>query len=182
MRRMLSPLVALGLLTLALTAPLAASAAPVRAAAAASACDPSKAYPPSPNATVQINTTNPFVGETVKVSGINYCPNEAVDITIAGQHVGTGHTDANGSFDPNVVVPGPAGDKQVCGIGASGLSNDQDCLTINVRATGATHQPGGGGTAMTGVEIALLGLLALVLVVAGVVMTTLGRHRRAARV
>ncbi len=181
MRRMLYPLLALGLLALALTAPMAASAAPVRSAVAAGACDPSQAYPPSPNATVQINTTDPFAGETVKVSGIHYCPNEDVDITIAGQHVGTGHTDADGSFDPNVVVPGPTGDKQVCGIGASGLSNDRDCLVINVRAKGATNQPGGGGTALTGVEISLLGLLALVLVVAGVVMTTLGRHRRTAR-
>ena len=181
MRRMLYPLLTLGILVAAVAAPMTATAAPIRSTVAAGACDESQAYPPSPNATVQINTTDPFVGESAKVSGINYCPNEDVDITIAGQHVGTGHTDSNGSFDPDVIVPGPPGEKQVCGIGASGLSNDRDCLTIQVRAKGATHQPGGGGTAMTGVEISLLGLLALLLVVAGVAMTTLGRHRRAAR-
>lgn len=179
MRRMLSPVITLGLLALAFLAPMTASAAPIRASVAG-ACDPSQAYPPGPDATVQINTTNPVVGETVKVSGIRYCPNEDVDITIAGQHVGTGHTDGNGTFDPNVKVPGPTGQKQVCGIGASGLAADRDCLTINVRAEGSTSNPGtNGGPAMTGVEIALLGLLALVLVVAGVVFSTLGRHRKA---
>jgi len=182
---MLSPLLALVLLALALVTRMAASAQPLRTASAAGVCDASRSYPPAPDATVQVSTTNPYAGEKVKVSGIHYCPNEDVDITIAGQHVGTGHTDGNGTFDPHVTVPGPAGDKQVCGIGASGLSSDQDCLIIDVRAKGTTNQPattGGGGTAMTGVEIALLGVLALVLVLAGVGMTTLGRHRRAARV
>jgi hypothetical protein len=183
MRRMLTPLLALSLLFVALAAPMAVSAAPVRATAP-DTCPQPQPYPPGPHATVQVNTTNPFVGETIEVSGINYCPNESVDIQIEGKHVATAHTDSTGAFDPPAVVPPPAGAQQVCGIGASGLSTDQDCLTINVRAkSNATTPPSNtnGGTASTGVKIALLGLLALVLVVSGVVLATLGRNRRNVR-
>ena len=64
----------------------------------------------------------------------------------------------------------------MCGIGASRLPTDRDCLLIHVQSGTS-----GGGTALTGVQIALLGLLALVLVVGGVVVTTLGRNRRPER-
>ena len=74
----------------------------------------------------------------------------------------------------------------MCGIGASGLRHDRDCLFIQVQGSVASSTapppaPGGGGTAFTGVRIALLGFLALVLVVGGVVVTTLGRNRRPER-
>jgi hypothetical protein len=193
MRRMLTPLLALSLLLVALAAPMAATAAPTGAGAGAGvaadagapgSCPKPLPYPPAPHATVLVNTTNPFVGEKIEVSGINYCPDEDVDIRIENTHVATAHTDGKGRFDPQVVVPAPAGAKQVCGIGASGLATDSDCMTIVARAgSGASTPPTNpnSGTATTGVKIALLGLLALVLVVSGVVLATLGRHRRAAR-
>lgn len=181
MRRMLASLLAVGTLgLLALFAPASASAAPARAAAP-QFCDPSDTYPFGPDATVQVDTTQPSVGDKIEVSGIKYCPNEDVDITIAGKHVGTAHTDADGSFDPTVETPGPAGSKQLCGIGASGLSRDADCLTINVGGS-SPGAPSGGTPAFTGVEIALLGFVALAAIVGGIVFTTLGRNRRSARV
>jgi hypothetical protein len=189
MRRLLAPLMAASLLTvLAMATPFAVPTAAVAAApqVAAGVCPNSPPYPPGPDATVEVNTTIPHVGDTLQVSGIEYCPNEDVDITIAGQHVGTGHTDNNGSFGPQqVITPGPPGPQQLCGIGASGLPTDRDCLTLHVQGTGRSSPapPGsnGGGTAFTGVQIALFGLIALVLVVGGVVVTTLGRNRRPER-
>jgi hypothetical protein len=174
-RRLLSSVVLAGLLACAaVVAPTATSAAaPLRAAGCTSS-----PYPPSPNATLQVSTTNPVVGARIKVGGIRFCANEDVDITISGKHVATAHTDAAGSFDPYVTVPGPAGTKPVCGIGASGLASDRDCLTINAQATGTTVQPGSnGGTAMTGVRIALLCVVALALLVAGGALATAGRRR-----
>jgi hypothetical protein len=186
MRRLLAPLMAASLLMLLPALISSAGAAPTQAAqqAAPGSCPKPKPYPPGPNATVEVNTTIPHVGDPLEISGIKYCPDEDVDLTIAGQHVGTAHTDSTGAFDPQVTTPGPPGRKQVCGVGASGLTTDRDCLFIHVPAAGASSAapPGpSGGTAFTGVQIALLGLLALVLVVGGVVVATLGRNRRPER-
>jgi hypothetical protein len=184
MRRILAPLVATSLLMLLPAAVLGAAAAPVQAGKQVTAgdCKKPKPYPRARDATVEVNTTVPNVGDPLEISGIGYCPDEDVDLTIAGQHVGTAHTDSAGSFDPQVITtPGPPGQKQVCGLGASGLATDRDCLLIHVQAAGGSSAapPGrGGDTAFTGVQIALVGLLALVLVVGGVVVTTLSRNRR----
>jgi hypothetical protein len=185
MRRLVLQVAVLALLAaFGLAVPSGASAAPAQAAAAA--CSDAAAYPPGANATLQVDTTNPVIGETIKVSGIKFCPNEDVDITIEGVFVATAHTDARGAFDPEVKVTGAAGEKQVCGVGASGLASDRDCLTINARAATSIQNPAPGkdtdtgNPAMTGVEIALLGVLALVLVVGGVLFTTIGRRRNSA--
>ena len=177
MRRPLSALVALALAVIGFVAlPAAASAAPLRAAAA-EVCPGAPAYPPHPDATILSSTTTPAIGQKIDASGIVYCPNEDVRITIAGAFVGTGHTDSSGSFDPQVVtVPGPAGDKQMCGVGASGLSNDQDCLTLHVGASNTT--PNGGGLASTGVEIAAIVGVAVILLAGGAFFATAGRRRK----
>ncbi len=179
-------LVAVLVLLGAVFAPTAASARPL--AQAPASCPKPKPYPPAPNATVQSSTTTPNAGDTIEASGINYCPDEDVDLTIGGQHVGTAHTDANGSFDPPVVVPGPSGEKQLCGVGASGLSTDQDCLTLTVGGNGGSNAAGGGGsgnnggTAFTGTQVALLLLIALALLGGGIAFSTAGRRKQSARV
>ena len=183
MRRILAPLIAASVLTLlAVATPFAvptgaAPKAPARIVDGS--CQP-RGYPDGQHAMVQVDRNVLYVGDSLEVSGIVYCPNENVNITIAGRSVGTGHTDDQGSFDPRVTAPGPPGTKELCGIGASGKPFDQDCLDIKVRANGGPNNHG-GGTAFTGVQIALLGLLALILVVGGVVVTTLGRNRRPER-
>jgi hypothetical protein len=180
MRRLVVPLALMALLA-ATGLPLA-SGAPAAPEAAAGSCHGASAYPPAADATLQVDTTDPAVGETIKVSGRNFCPDEDVDISIDGRHAVTTHSDPDGAFDPTVRVPGPAGSKRVCGVGASGAVGDRGCLTIVARAGNAAGRPGTasgrGNPAMTGVEIALLGVLALVLVVGGVLFTTLGRHRK----
>jgi hypothetical protein len=180
MRRILAPLVATSLLMLLPTAVLGAAAAPVPAGEQAARACP-KPYPRVRDATVEINTTVPHVGDPLEISGIGYCPHESVDLTVDGQHVGTAHTDSAGSFDPQVTpTPGPPGQKRVCGLVASGPASDRDCLVIRVQAASSSSAaPAGhsGDTAFTGVKIALVGLLALVLVVGGVVVTTLSRNR-----
>lgn len=176
-------LVAAVLLLAAFAVPVTAASAQPMLAPAAGNCPKPKPYPPPPNATVRSSATVVRVGEHIEVSGVGYCIDEDVDITIAGQHVGTAHTNNQGSFDPSVVVPGPAGTKQLCGIGASGLKADSDCLTLNAEGTGneSSGAPGtssGGGTAFTGVEIALLVALALLLLAGGVAFSTAGRSRK----
>jgi hypothetical protein len=178
MRRIVSRLLLLCLLSAAVVAvPAAAHARPARVAAPA-ACPHAKPYPPTPDATVQASTTHPAVGQKIEASGIHYCPDEDVTLTIAGKFVGTAHTDSAGSFDPQVVVPGPPGQKPLCGIGASGLPNDRDCLTLFVQAAGTSGNSSGGGTSFTGVEIGALTAVAALLIVAGVALVRAGRRNK----
>jgi hypothetical protein len=191
MRRVIAPVLLVALLTLlpaGITRAAAAAHAGAQQGLAATNCPEPPPYPPPPDATVEVDTTAPNVGDPLEISGIRYCPKEDVNLTIAGRHVGTAHTDSDGSFDPQVTTPGPTGTKRVCGIGASGLATDRNCLFIHVRGAGSSAaeagpppHSSGGGTALTGVQIALLGLVALVLVVGGVVVTTLSRNRRPER-
>jgi hypothetical protein len=185
-KRMRRLFAALAVFSLAVTAFLAAPAAAfagsagLHSAAEAGTC-PGQTYPPEPNATVMASTTTPFAGQKIEASGTVYCPDEDVTLTIAGKFVGTAHTDASGAFDPQVVPSGPPGDKQLCGIGASGLSNDQDCLTLHVTAghgVEAAGTGGGGGLAFTGAQVTGLIALAVVLVVGGAFFTAAGHRRK----
>lgn len=181
MRRVVIALVALALGALALLGgPTVASATP-RAAVAGPPCPGSVLYPPSPDATIMSSTTTPVIGQRIEASGIKYCPNEDVTLTIAGTFVGTAHTDGAGSFDPLVTVPGPVGDKLLCGIGASGLVDDRDCLTLHVRA-GTGPNGNGNHLGSTGVEVATIVVVALALLGGGALFLGAGRRRKSARV
>lgn len=185
MRRIFAHLmVIIAVLLAGLALPLSATAQGLSTEIAPSTCAKPAPYPPSPDATIQSSSTTTEVGATIEASGIHYCPDEDVRLTIGGKFVGTAHTNAAGAFDPPVVVPGPAGSKQLCGIGASGLATDQDCLTLVAREAGASSSAGaaagnnGGGTAFTGVEVALLCAVALLLIAGGVAFATAGRARK----
>jgi hypothetical protein len=180
MRRTISRLALFGLLMASvLFVPFSAHAAPVRLASAPAACPHSKPYPPTPDATVLSSTTHPKVGQTIEASGIHYCPNENVRLTIGGKFVGNAHTNSVGAFDPPVVVPGPfSATKLLCGVGASGLPNDRDCLTLFLSASGTGGGHHGGGTSFTGVEIGALIALAALLLVGGVVFLRAGQRRK----
>jgi hypothetical protein len=183
MRRLLISLSVLALLLAsALAVPVSAGAQPARAAAAAGACN-ADAYPPSPHATIMSSTTTPAVGETIEASGTHYCPNEDVQLTLDGADVGTAHTDAQGAFDPPVVVNKAGSALQLCGIGASGLADDRDCITLNTRAAvpagnGAGSGSAGGGTALTGLDVAGLVALGVVLLVGGAALVATSRRKR----
>jgi hypothetical protein len=184
MRRLYGVLGAIALtLGVALVVPAPAGAGGLQLLAGA--CN-GNAYPPSPHAMIMSSTTTPALNETIEASGSAYCPNEDVRLTLAGTFVGTTHTDGTGAFDPPVKVT-KTGKLLLCGIGASGLANDRDCLTLTVKSlgTGGTHQhkpSGGGGTSFTGVDILLLALLAAALLAGGSALAVAGRRKRAAPV
>jgi hypothetical protein len=165
-------------LGLALAVPAAASAGGLHTLAGA--CNDS-AYPPAPHAMIMSNTTTPSVGETVEASGMAYCPDEDVRITLAGVFVTTTHSDGTGAFDPPVKVT-KTGKLQLCGIGASGLANDRDCLTLTVKSHGTSgeHRHKKAPTSFTGVDVLLLCLVAAVLLGAGIAFAAAGRRKRAA--
>lgn len=182
-----------GLLVAPLVVAGPASAAPL---AAAASCPTAAGYPPLLNGTVSINTTDVLVGQTVEVSGANFCADEDVAITVNGKQVATGHTDAQGSFDPPVKLTDP-GSNTLCAVGASGLDDDRDCLTVAVKSvagavssgsagagssgsgSGASGESNGAGElGSTGVAIAALSGVALLLVTVGGLFLYVGRRRR----
>jgi hypothetical protein len=198
MRRLIRFVAVPALLLAALLAvPAVAGATPgaagARAAAPQEICPGAVAYPMSPGATIMSSTTTPYVGQTIKVAGANYCPNEDVDITIGGKHVATAHTDGNGAFDIQVVVPAPTGQRVLAGVGASGLNADRDSLVLTIRAgagvdpiavgpaggsgSGGGGASGTGGLAFTGTQIALLIALAAALLGGGIGLMYAGRRR-----
>jgi len=182
MRGLLRPFVIMGIMLTAflVAVPAGASAAHAggRLTAAPAGNCPGPGYPPRPNATIMSSTTTPSTGQTIEASGTHYCANEDVNITLGGNHVTTTHTDSVGSFDPAVTVNYPAGTKvELCGIGASGLSNDQDCLTLTIAGGLGTSPGNNGGQPMTGVEIAGLTVLAVALLGGGVAFMAAGKRR-----
>jgi hypothetical protein len=126
-------------------------------------------------AIIMASTTTPFIGQTFEASGIDYCPNEDVNITLRGVHVATAHTNGAGAFEPPVVATGPAGQAELCGIGATGQPNDRDCLELTIRAAAPNSNP---PLSFTGVEIGAMIAVAILLLVGGTLFATAGRRRR----
>ena len=183
MRRLPALVMVLGLfLGAAFALPEAALSSPAHTLAGA--CSDT-AYPPSPHATIMSSTTTPNVGQTIEASGTRYCPDEDVALTIDGTAVGTAHTDAHGAFDPHVVVNKAGSHLQLCGIGASGLADDQDCLTLSTPTATSSESTGGStshsGTSLTGTDILALCLLAAALIGGGAVLMVTSRRRLATK-
>lgn len=161
MKRRIRALIALVALLLGglLAGPASVVAAP--SAAAPTNCD-STAYPPSVNATIELDTNDIIVGETVNISGVGFCANESVRISVADRALASAHTDGQGAFESPVpvklAVPGLI---PVHADGASGLDSDRASDTVAVRdpavagevvapaaaSPGAGAQLGGGGVA-----------------------------------
>lgn len=182
MKRLLNALLALGLLLTGLV--FAASPA------SAHACS-SAPYPPSCAAEIFTDKSVVHRGEHFKVSGKTYVGNEDVLIYIHNIFIGTGHTDATGAFDPEVVAPNSLlGAQVITGVGAEGKANNDatDIATTNITIVagagieGQTASPAGGsgtgGLAFTGVEIGGMILIAIILLGGGALITMSGRRRK----
>lgn len=163
----------------------AASAAPGFRDAPTS-CAGTSSYPVTATAMIKVSTTTPYIGEKIKVSGQGFCVTETVRIYLNGHLKATAHTDASGSFDPEITVGGPAGDQTLAAIGSSGKSSDRDSVVLRVRAARAVEGTGIGGTAggsagglsSTGTDIVLLAILAMLLLGGGSALTVIARRRR----
>lgn len=165
-------LAALGVLLVSAVAALLGFASP----ASAVPCDtypPSTCYP-----TILVSQTNPYVGDTIEISGQNFYPNEQVKLYIEDVYVGAAQTDASGNFDPPAVVPDRPGPAVVKGVGATGKADDVATTDITIRTRANTATDGGGnGLSNTGVKVAGLGVVAALLIAAGAFLTRAGKRR-----
>jgi hypothetical protein len=197
MRRLIRVIVVSALLLTSLTfATRAASAAPSGGVFAASAtCTGGTGYPVKAGATLSVSTTTPYSGQTIDVSGSNFQPGENVTLKLDGKTVATVIADSNGSFSTSFKVTAAPGKFEltatgsVCGVtglllairagaGVGGVSATQS-PGAGAAGAGATGQ--GGGLAFTGLDVALMLLVAVALLGGGGVMLRAGRRRHAAR-
>ena len=175
-----------------LAAPTAAGASTGIRSQAAAPCPGGTSYPVSASAMIKVSTTAPYIGETIKVSGQAFCPNEVVRIYVNGHLRATTQSDASGAFDPSLKITGPAGDQTLTGVGASAQPNDEDSLVLHVHAQqgiagesivaggsgNASASGGASGLALTGEDIALIVLVAALLLGGGTALTVAARRRR----
>ncbi|MBN9620294.1 MAG: hypothetical protein J0H43_11280, partial [Actinobacteria bacterium] len=133
------------------------------------------AYPPGTCATLSVSTTVPLPGESITVTGAHFDPNSTIALKLVppGTTLTTVHSSSTGTFTTHVTMPSSAtGNHDIVAVGgntAAGPGCPADpAQTLYIQSTGtggSTGAPasngGGGGPAMTGLDIA--GLIAAAL-------------------
>lgn len=161
MRRLLTLLAILALV------PVAVVTAPLTGAAAASDCP-----------TLLASTTEPATGAEITLSGTGFDPGATVRLVLNSDELATARTSTTGSFSTRGVLPSNVTGRQRLESEGGQSACRAAPITLDIRTAGVDR---GDGSGVVSLEIALLGLAALILVVGGVIVTTLGRHRRSAR-
>jgi hypothetical protein len=132
-----------------------------------------------------VTTQTPPAGGQLGVSGQGCGPFETIDISLdnGAFPLGTTQTDSSGAYDTTVTLPdGVTGPHTLSVVGeTSGCSG---ALALNITAAGSgggggTSGGGGGSLASTGVAVAGIGAVGLVLLVGGGLMLLAGRRRKA---
>lgn len=197
MRRLLRVIVvsALLLTSLAISGRAASATTPGGFAAASSTCTGGTGYPVKAGATLSVSTTTPYSGQTIDVSGTNFQAGEHVTLKLNGKAVATVKADSKGAFKTSFKVTAAPGNFEltatgaVCGVAGlllavragSGVGGVSATQSPGSGAGGAASGQGGGGLAFTGLDVALLLLVAVALLGGGGFMLRAGRRRHPAR-
>lgn len=125
---------------------------------------------------LQVGTTTPVEGGTLRVSGTDFGSNMTVRLTLhtATYFLADVTTDKAGSFSTTVHLPANVtGQHHIVGTDATKCPADAVIIDIHGNRAGP---PGGPPPAFTGVKIASLSLLGALLLLAGGVLVLLGRR------
>lgn len=145
-----------------------------------------QAYPASTCATLSVSTTHPQVGASLVVTGAAFAPRATIRLELHTKvyALATVHSDADGAFSTRVTLPaGVHGRHLIVAVGGAVASCPADpyqALSIQTggtTVTGTGSSSGNGGLASTGLDVALLLLIAALLIGVGV---ALNRRRPAA--
>lgn len=137
-------------------------------------------YPPPTSSApggIQVSDTTPQPGETITVSGQGCQANTPLTVFFDSTQIGSGTTDANGSFSISVTIPSDAspGHHTISVTGA----NCPGSNVLGIEVVAPSSASGGGGTlAGTGVAVVGIGALGVVLLAGGAMMLMAGRRRR----
>ena len=147
---------------------------------AAAVATTAQAYPATTCATLSVSSTSPTAGDSLAVTGANFSPNASITLDLQGPttRLGTVTADAQGAFSTSVTLPsGTTGSHRLVASGGltAGCSAPTVSLDIAAASTGASS---GGGTAVTGVDIAAMIAVALGLIIVGVVLQRRAHARK----
>jgi hypothetical protein len=138
----------------------------------------------TPTGSVSDNTPTP--GETITVTGGNFCPNSQITVLFDGEVIGHGRADGSGQFSDQVTIPANASPGHHV-ITLSGLGSD--CTTpatveipitvvSGIEGGAGAGGGGGGGVAFTGANISLGMLVLAAMVIIGAASLIVGRRRK----
>lgn len=132
-----------------------------------------------------VSSTTATPGEQITVIGHDFAPNTAVRLTLvpaatpAGPktHFGPVTTDSTGQFTLSITIPSNAVGSQL--LSSDGIAANCPADTVTLLALGAGSSAPGGtqSPAVTGVDIALIGGLAVAALAIGLAFTLGGRRR-----
>jgi len=197
MRRLFRVVLVSGLVLASLTISMRAASAttPGGFFAVSSTCSGGTGYPVKASASLAVSTTTPYRGQTIEVSGTNFRAGETVTLKLNGKAVATVKANSKGSFSTSIKITSGPGKFELtatgasCGVaglllairGGSGVGGVSATQSPGAGAGGAATGQGGGGLAFTGVDVALLLAVALVLIGGGGYLAHAGRRRHARR-
>jgi hypothetical protein len=144
---------------------------------------------PNCEPTGSVSDVSPQAGQTITVTGGNFCPNSDVAVLFDGEEIGTGTADGDGTVSVQVTIPEDAtpGDHVIT---LSGLGSDCETpANVEIPITvvsgagagvggGGAGAGAGGGVAFTGANISLGMLLLAGLVIVGAASLIVGRRRK----
>jgi hypothetical protein len=142
---------------------------------------------PNCTPTGSVSDNSPTPGQTITVTGGNFCPNSQVTVLFDGEEIGHGQADGSGQFSDQVTIPADA----TLGhhvITLSGLASDcKTPATVEIPITVVSGAEGGaggggggegGGVAFTGANISLGMLVLAAMVIIGAASLIVGRRRK----
>ncbi len=136
-----------------------------------------------------VTTQTPTVGSQLGVSGQACAPNETLTLSLGQATLGTTVTDASGAYSTTVTLPSGVTGPQVITVKGSQGCFGTEALVIsaasgggngggNGSGSGSGSGGGGGSLASTGVAVAGIGAVGVVLLVGGGLMLLAGRRRK----
>ena len=142
---------------------------------------------PNCEPTGSVSDVSPTAGQTITVTGGNFCPNSEVAVLFDGEQIGSGTANGNGTVTVQVTIPQDASLGEHI-ITLSGLASDCETpanveipITV-VSGAGAGGAGGagggGGGVAFTGADISLGMMLLAAMVIVGAAALIVGRRRK----
>jgi hypothetical protein len=142
---------------------------------------------PNCTPTGSVSDNSPTPGQTITVTGGNFCPNSQVTVLFDGEEIGHGQADGSGQFSDQVTIPADA----TLGhhvITLSGLASDcKTPATVEIPITVVSGAEGGaggggggegGGVAFAGANISLGMLVLAAMVIIGAASLIVGRRRK----
>lgn len=150
---------------------------------------PASAYPVAVCGQLEVSTTTPHEGQSIRVSGTGFVAGDRLTLELDSAATVLGHVtvEADGTFSTFVTMPADAkgshliyavGSTTSCPVDPQQLSISAGVAGVETSRAAAGSSAGSGGLASTGVKILAALLVGTALIGLGTVLTRGGRRER----